>query len=177
MSLREGRPRAAGSTSWIIGAQIRKLHESPIQESCPTTVHGAAVKLFSAGQEAFVSTDMPLATLSLGKYFRYQKIQFCQFPATQRGCEHFRGNDTEGGPGGSKADEQTNKQTGTILISPPRDIPLPSSLGDCHAQVGCVHHCAIEKTVPQSSKHSVHQYKKYERGTRHTSTRVPEKSN
>ena len=28
-----------------------------------------------------------------------------------------------------------NKQTGTILISPPRDIPLPSSLGDCHAQV------------------------------------------
>ena len=30
---------------------------------------------------------------------------------------------------------QANKQTGTILISPPRDIPLPSSLGDCHAQV------------------------------------------
>ena len=73
----EGRPRAAGSTSWIIGAQIRKLHESPIQESCPGTVHGP-VKLFNAGREAFVSTDMPLATLSLGKYFRYQKIQFCE---------------------------------------------------------------------------------------------------
>ena len=167
----EGRPRAAGSTSWIIGAQIRKLHESPIQESCPGTVHGP-VKLFNAGREAFVSTDMPLATLSLGKYFRYQKIQFCetsqQFPATRRRCEHFPSNDTGGGPGSGS--REANKQTGTILISR-RDIPLPSSLGDCHAQVEAA--CIIAQSRRQNLRAASTQCistTKYTRGTRHIST-------
>ena len=166
----EGRPRAAGSTSWIIGAQIRKLHESPIQESCPGTIHGP-VKLFNTGREAFVSTDMPLATLSLGKYFRYQKIQFCetsqQFPATRRRCEHFPGNDTGGGLGSGG---EANKQTGTILISR-RDIPLPSSLGDCHAQVEAA--CIIAQSRRQHLRAASTQCistTKYTRGTRHIST-------
>ena len=66
----ERRPRARGSTSWIIGAQIRKLHQVPNSGIPPClnthTDQSQIVRIFCA--------HVPLTKLSLGKYFRYQKI-------------------------------------------------------------------------------------------------------
>ena len=66
----ERRPRARGSTSWIIGAQIRKLHQVPNSGIPPClnthTDQSQIVRIFCA--------QVPLTKLSLGKYFRYQKI-------------------------------------------------------------------------------------------------------
>ena len=131
----ERRPRARGSTSWIIGAQIRKLHQVPNSGIPPClnthTDQSQIVRIFCA--------HVPLTKLSLGKYFRYQKILEPRPRSSQRPrqcCQRLPGLAKVQVVLG-KAKKQTNKQkkTGTILISPPRDIPLSSSSGDCHAQV------------------------------------------
>lgn len=119
----ERRPRARGSTSvWDNWGSNKKITPGPQfrNPSLPQhTDQSQIVRIFCA--------HVPLTKLSLGKYFRYQKI-----PDSTQEVFSDPGNVFNVFQPGQ---QKTNKQTGTILISPPRDIPLSSSSGDCHAQV------------------------------------------
>ena len=130
----ERRPRARGSTSvWDNWGSNKKITPGPQfrNPSLPQhTDQSQIVRIFCA--------HVPLTKLSLGKYFRYQKILEPRPRSSQRPrqcCQRLPGLAKVQVVLGRAKNKKTNKQTGTILISPPRDIPLSSSSGDCHAQV------------------------------------------
>ena len=130
----ERRPRARGSTSvWDNWGSNKKITPGPQfrNPSLPQhTDQSQIVRIFCA--------HVPLTKLSLGKYFRYQKIpDSAQEVLSDPGnvVNVFQALPRCRWSLVKQKNKQTNKQTGTILISPPRDIPLSSSSGDCHAQV------------------------------------------